>query len=314
MLRWMVIGIGDLARKRAMPAILRGPRSRLDAVLTRDPRKAEGYHGVRVYTSLDEALDTGGFDAVYVASPVAYHGPQTMACLRAGRHVLCEKPVARDFSEAQCMTALAAEVRRHLGIAYYRRLFPKLTRAKRLITEGVIGQPVLAEANCHRWLPGSDRGGWLLEPAMAGGGPLYDTASHRIDLFNFLFGRPTRASGLLSNAVHRTGVEDSATLLIGYPGGVHGIVDVRWNSRVPRDQFRVVGTEADIDLDPLGGDLLRCAGREEHWPSDANVQYPLIENFVEAVLTGVPLACSGEEAIWTDWVTERVMRQARSRQ
>jgi predicted dehydrogenase len=314
MLRWLVVGIGDLSRKRAIPAILQEPRSRLHAVLTRDLKKAKGYPGVRVYTSLDEALDTDEFDAVYVASPVALHGPQTMACLRAGKHVLCEKPVARDFSEAQCMTALAAEKRRQLGIAYYRRLFPKLTRAKSLIAKGVIGQPVLAEANCHRWLPGSDRGGWLLEPAMAGGGPLYDTASHRIDLFNFLFGRPTRATGFLSNAVHRIGVEDSATLLIGYAGGVHGIIDVRWNSRVTRDQFRVVGTEGDIDLDPLGGDLLRCAGREEHLPSNPNVQYPLIENFVDAVLEGAPLTCPGEEAIWTDWVTERVMWQARHRE
>jgi hypothetical protein len=59
--------------------------------------------------------------------------------------------------------------------------------------------------------------------------------------------------------------------------------------------------------------LLRCAGREEHLPAHPNVQYPLIENFVDAVLAGAPLACPGEEAIWTDWVTERVVRQARSR-
>lgn len=306
----MVIGIGDITRKRVLPAILAEPRSCLHAVLTRDPRKADAYPGAEAFTNLAEALTDPAIEAVYVASPVMLHADQTIACLRAGKHVLCEKPVAMDFAQAQSMAATAREWGRQLGIAYYRRLDPKLMRTKQLIADGAIGQPVLVEANYHSWLESPERG-WLKDPAMAGGGPLYDVGSHRIDACNFLFGKPRRATGLLSNALHDLAVEDSATALIEYAGGVHAVIDVRWNSRIRRDQFRVIGVAGEISLDTLNGPALRLLDsegklREEHLPGNANVHYPMVENFVAAVLDGAPVACPIEEAIWTDWVTEQV--------
>jgi 1,5-anhydro-D-fructose reductase (1,5-anhydro-D-mannitol-forming) len=309
-LNWLVIGIGDITRKRVLPAILAEPRSRLYALLTRDPRKAEAYPGALAFTALSAALSDPAIDVVYVASPVALHAEQTIASLLSGKHVLCEKPVALDYAQAESMAVAAREAGLLLGIAYYRRLYPKLLRARQLIAEGAIGQPVLAEANYHGWLESPDRG-WLKDPALAGGGPLYDTGSHRIDACNFLFGRPLCATGLLSNALHSLAVEDSATTLIEYPGGLHAVIDVRWNSRIQRDQFRVVGSEGEIDLSPLNGPTLRVLDadgklREEQLPAHANVHFPLVENFVAAVLDGAPLACPIEESIWTDWVTQQV--------
>jgi len=149
MIRWLVIGIGDIARRRVIPAILEEPRSRLQALLTRDPQKAAAYPGVEVFTNLEVALLTTPIDAVYVASPVFLHAPQTIACLQAGKHVLCEKPMAMNLTEAQSMVAAARDHHRLFTVAYYRRLFPKLIRARQLIAEGAIGQPVFAEANCH---------------------------------------------------------------------------------------------------------------------------------------------------------------------
>jgi 1,5-anhydro-D-fructose reductase (1,5-anhydro-D-mannitol-forming) len=310
MLNWLVIGIGDITRKRVLPAILAEPRSNLYGLLTRDPQKAEAYPGALVFTDLDVALADPKIDAVYVASPVSMHAEQTIASLRAGKQVFCEKPVALDFAQANSMAIAARDANRLLGIAYYRRLYPKLIRAKQLIAEGAIGQPVLVEANYHGWLESPDRA-WLKDPALAGGGPLYDVGSHRIDACNFLFGRPLRAIGLLSNAVHQLAVEDSATTLIEYTGGIHAVVDVRWNSRITRDQFRIIGTLGEINLDSLNGATLRLLDseghlREEQIPPHANVHYPAIENFVNAVLDGTPIACPGEEAIWTDWVTQQV--------
>lgn len=312
MVKWLVIGIGDITRKRVLPAILQEPRSQLYALLTRDPSKALPYAGTRVFTTLDEALSDPAVDAVYVASPVALHAPQTIASLRAGKHVLGEKPAAMNYAEAESMAEAARASGRLWGVAYYRRLYPKLLRTRQLIAEGAIGKPVLAESNCHGWLPAEERS-WLWDPALGGGGPLYDVGSHRIDAINFLFGRPARATGLLSNAVHQLGVEDSATVLIDYATGVRGTVDVRWNSHIERDRFRVIGTDGEIDLDPLNGPVLRCGGREEILPAHANLHFPAVENFVSAVLDGAPLMCPGEEAIWTDWVTQEVMRQAGKR-
>src|SRR6266702_3879463 len=310
MLNWLVIGIGDITRKRVLPAILAEPRSRLYALLTRDPRKAESYAGALAFTDLADALRDPTINAVYVASPVALHAEQTIASLRAGKHVLCEKPTALNFAQAEAMAAAARDSDRLLGVAYFRRLFPKLVRAKQLIAEGAIGRPVLVEANYHGWLESPERG-WLKDPALAGGGPLYDVGSHRIDACNFLFGKPARTTGLLSNALHELAVEDSATTLIEYAGGIHAVVDVRWNSRIQRDQFRVIGVEGELSLDQLNGPALRLLDgeghlREEQLPAHANVHYPAIENFVSAVLDGAPLACPIEEAIWTDWVTQQL--------
>ena len=135
-------------------------------------------------------------------------------------------------------------------------------RAKELIAEGAIGQPVLVEANYHGWLESPERG-WLKDPALAGGGPLYDVGSHRIDACNFLFGKPERATGLLSNALHELAVEDSATVLMEYAGGVHAVVDVRWNSRMQRDQFRIIGVEGEIEL--RSAERAGAAGASERW-------------------------------------------------
>jgi predicted dehydrogenase len=187
-------------------------------------------------------------------------------------------------------------------------------RAKELLDAGAIGQPVVAELTCHGWFDGkkpgeneSDRN-WLIDPALAGGGPLFDVASHRIDVLNFLFGRPGRVTGQFSNAVHHYAVEDNATVLIEYPGGLRGIVDVRWHSKVSRDECRIRGTEGEMNLSPLNGPELIYPGGRENLPPHANLHYPMVENFVDAVLGKAPLLASGASSFWTDWITERARR------
>jgi predicted dehydrogenase len=311
-INWVVAGIGDIARKRVIPAIQSEPRSRLYGFVTRSPAKAAEYPGARSWASIEEAVADPAVDAVYIALPVAFHATAATAALRAGKHVLCEKPMAMNFAEAERMvsegrTSMRA-VGRLFGVAYYRRLYPKLIRARQLIAEGAIGRPLLAEANCHSWFEIAGRE-WLADPALSGGGPLYDIASHRIDAMNFLFGKPKRATGLLSNAVHRIAVEDSATVLMQFSGGVHAVIDVRWNSRVPRDQFRIIGEDGEISLDPLNGPELQVAGRTEMLPPHANLHFPIVENFVEAVIASDPahIACPAEQAAWVDWTIEQVV-------
>jgi 1,5-anhydro-D-fructose reductase (1,5-anhydro-D-mannitol-forming) len=313
MLNWIVIGIGDISVRRVIPAIQAEPRSRLYGLVTRDPTKATPYN-TRAWTTLDEALSDPEVHAVYVATPVFLHAPQTIQSLRAGKHVLCEKPMAMNEAEARSMVQTAEESGRTFGVAYYRRMYPKVQRAKQLLAAGAIGQPVVAELTCHGWFDGkkhdeneSNRN-WLIDPALAGGGPLYDVASHRIDVLNFLFGQPGRVTGQLSNAVHQYAVEDNATVMIEYPGGVRGIVDVRWHSKVNRDECRIRGTEGEMQLSPLNGPELIYPGGRENLPPHANLHYPMVENFVDAVEGKARLLASGTSSFWTDWVTERARK------
>ena len=309
MLNWIVIGIGDIATRRVIPAIQSEPRSSLYGLVTRDRSKAASYN-TRSWATLDEALADpevqANGHAVYVGTPVFLHAPQTIQSLHAGKRVLCEKPMAMNEAEARAMLQAADESVKTFGVAYYRRCYPKVQRAKQLLEAGAIGKPVLAELTCHSWFDGTGSRSWLVDPAKAGGGPLFDIASHRIDVLNFLFGQPLRVIGQLSNVVHHYAVEDNATVMIEYANGVRGVVDVRWHSKISRDECRIRGTDGEMELSPLNGPELVYPGARENLPPHANLHYPMVENFVDAVAGKAPLLSSGASAFWTDWVTEQV--------
>jgi predicted dehydrogenase len=288
------------------------PRSRLAGIVTRDPAKAAAY-GVRSWTTLEAALAASDAELVYIATPVFLHAQQTIAALRAGRHVLCEKPMAANFADAASMQKASEESGRKLGIAYYRRLYPKVDKARKLIEGGVIGRPLIASATAHDWFnPIGTARAWLADPEQAGHGPLRDIASHRIDLINYLFGRPVRVSGFLSTLVQPLQVEDNATMMIDYQSGVRAVVDVRWNSRIVRDEFRIRGTEGEIDLSPLNGPELVYPGGAESVPAPANLHYPCVEDFVTAVLRDLPPVSGGASALLAEWVMDRAAATSQS--
>jgi len=311
MLNWIVIGIGDITSRRVIPAIQAEPRSSLYGLVTRDPGKAARYKA-RAFTTLEAALDDPAVHAVYVGTPVFLHAPQTIQALRAGRHVMCEKPMAMNEPEARTMVEAAEKSGKLFGVAYYRRAYPKVVRAKQLLEAGAIGRPVLAELTSHMWFDGKGNRSWLFDPARAGGGPLFDIASHRIDVLNFLFGQPQRVTSQFSNVVHHYAVEDNATVMIEYAGGVRGIVDVRWHSRINRDECRIRGTDGEMEMSPLNGPDLVYPGGRESLPVHPNVHLPIIENFVDAVEGKAPLLSSGASAFWTDWITEQAVKTSKA--
>ncbi len=322
MLNWAIVGIGDIARKRVLAGLAAEPRSRLRAAVTTHPERARQLcapYGVeRFYATLEEALADAEVNAVYVATPVFLHAPQATAAMRARKHVLCEKPTALSYQEACRMAEVAEECGVRYGVAFYRRFYPKVLRAQQLMREGALGPITLVEARYHWWWApeeGHERH-WFVEPHKAGGGPLPDVGSHRIDLLNFLFGPPASVAAEIGNQVHRYGVEDAATLLLQYATGMRAVLDVRWNSRVERDEFRIIGSEGELEMSPLNKAPLvfRSAreSRSEDLPPHDNLHYPMIENFVSAVLDGAELVSSGRTAMETDRVISAAYESART--
>ena len=232
MLNWIVIGVGDITTRRVIPAIQAEPRSQLYGIVTRDPAKAAPFAD-RVWTSLDEALADSSVQAVYVGTPVFLHAPQTI--YRSARWQAC---IVREADgHERTGSALHGRRRRREQEDFWRRLLPALV-SESFARERVAVRPEPSANRCLRNSPiisGSTarepERNWLIDPAKAGGGPLWDIASHRIDVLNFLFGQPKRVCGQLGNAVHHYAVEDNATVMIEYEGGVRGVVDVRWHSR-----------------------------------------------------------------------------------
>ena len=306
MIRWLVAGVGDIAKKRVLPAILAAPHCRLAGLVTRDAAKAVPY-AVPSWPDFDTAIAECACDAVYIATPVFLHAPQTIAALRRGLHVLCEKPMALRYEDAAAMQRASEETGRTLGVAYYRRMYPKVQRARELLAAGTIGRPVFAEAASHTWsLPAAEGRDWLADPQRAGGGPLYDVGCHRIDLMNYLFGSPVRATGHMSTLVQPLAVEDNASLLIEYDSGVRGFIDVRWHSRVVRDEFRIRGTEGELDLTPLNSPSLAYPGGSEQLPAHDNLHYPCVADFVSALEEGRAPLSNGTTALAAEWVIQQV--------
>ena len=93
---------------------------------------------------------------------------------------------------------------------------------------------------------------------------------------------------------------------------MRSVVDVRWHSRVPRDEFRIRGTDGEMDLTPLNGPALIYPAAQEHLPAPENLHYPCVENFVTAVLDNQALRSTGATALVTDWVTEQVIAAQQS--
>src|SRR5260370_25333522 len=98
--------------------------------------------------------------------------------------------------------------------------------------------------------------------------------------------------------------------MMEYAGGVSGVVDVRWHSKVGRDECRIRGNDGEMELSPLNGLALVYPGARENLPPHANLHYPMLENFVAGVEGKASLLASGASSFWPDWVTEQARRRA----
>src|SRR4029453_7482669 len=146
---------------------------------------------------------------------------QTIRAAEAGKHVLCEKPMAMTAAECDRMIAACRANRVKLGIAYYRRFYPVIARMHAILASGEIGRPVLAQANAFEpFDPGPDHPRrWLLDPAAAGGGPMMDFGCHRLEILLHLFGRVSRTTSVTANVVFARQVEDTAAALPQFETG-----------------------------------------------------------------------------------------------
>ncbi|MDB4899598.1 MAG: hypothetical protein JWN53_1406 [Gemmatimonadetes bacterium] len=294
--RWGLVGAGDIAQKRVAAALVGATRSRLVAVARRDAARAEAFArhvgAARWHADWRDLVRDDEIDAVYVATPVALHAPITSAAAAAGKHVLCEKPMALDVAECDRMIAAAERGGVQLGVAYYRHLYPIVRRIGELLRDGAIGAPVMAQLDAfERFDPPPDHPrAWLLDPAMSGGGPMFDFGCHRIEVLLALFGDVLEVSGMQANALFARAVEDAAVAVLRFSPGPIGIVTVAHAAAEPRDTLDIVGSEGSLRAPRLNGAELRITSRgvtrvEQH-PAADNTHLPLVQQFVDALLDG----------------------------
>jgi predicted dehydrogenase len=292
---WGLIGAGDIVRKRVAEALRDGTGCDLVAVSRARAELAEPFArevgASRWYPCWRDLLTDAEVDAVYVATPVRLHAEQTIAAAEAGKHVLCEKPMAIDPAECDRMIAACLASGVTLGIAYYRRHYPMVARVKHLIEAGEIGTPVFAQMTAFEPFdprPGDPRS-WLLQRSESGGGPMADFGCHRLEVLMHLLGPIRRVTSIVSTIALDREVEDTATALLEFERGASGMLAVSHAAADRQDTLDLFGTKGSIRILSLNsGDMtIRVGGadRTESHPPARNLHMPLVEDFVEAVRT-----------------------------
>ncbi|MBI2917091.1 MAG: Gfo/Idh/MocA family oxidoreductase [Chloroflexi bacterium] len=265
---WAIAGIGAHADRYIAPALGKAVGATLVAVYSRDQSRADafarkhGAPGCRGYTSLDALLADPAVQAVYVASPDALHAPQTIAAARAGKHVLCEKPMATTVSDAQAMIAACAQAGVKLGLGFHLRHHPAHIQARGLIREGKLGPVSLACAQWHSPGGGTYTGlrTWKADPALAAAGVLAGYGVHCVDLLRYLVGQEVVEVSAFTDATGER-LDDQVTALFRFEGGAMGLLASSRRAPLARSVVEVHGPLGS--LYGLGTPTQRFAGELE---------------------------------------------------
>ena len=323
-LGWGIIGPGDIAERVTAPAMAQAPGSRLVAVFRRDRAAGEAFaerHGAaRAYDQLDHLLADPEVQAVYVATPVSRHAPDTLAAAAAGKHVLCEKPLALSSAEGIAMRDACAQAGRILMPCFYQRFNARHRKIKELLEAGILGRITLVRMNFSGRF--ADRpGAWRQDPATAGGGCYMDNASHCVDLLRFFFGGVREVVAFTDTLAAQYKVEDTATSLLRLQGGAHAVVTSCWSTGDPDEHrsssLEIHGTEGVILASPLhdkqSRGVLRVVTRsgEEQFTAEASTHVALLEEFTQAVSEGRRPAITAEDGIAAMQVVESVYESSR---
>ena len=325
LLRWGILGCGDVAEHKGGPPLYTVEGSSLIAVARRDREKAEAFaarHGAkRAYYTVEALLADDEINAIYIATPPYLHCVQTILAAQAGKHVLCEKPMGMDVAECRQMIDVCHENNVTLMIAYYRSFFPNVVKMKELMGVGAIGEIVLARVNHTTFYDpsGHEWSAWRTDSHISGGGVLMDLGSHRIDLLMHLLGNVASACGYAETVQFPYPVDDSAVFTLRFENGTHAVANINWSVGIPVDEVEVYGTKGSLRCNPVNSGNLTLHKKDK---SEALNQSPLpythtglIEDFVNHIRTGEPIRCSGENALKTnaiiaDIYTDRAKRKA----
>lgn len=311
--RWGILGCGDVTEIKSGPALQKAAGSRIVAVMRRQGSLAADFarrHGVpRWYDQADALINDPEVDAVYIATPPDAHASLALQVAAAGKPAYVEKPMARHAPECDRMVDAFARSGQKLFVAYYRRCLPRFRLVKEFLEQGRLGH--LSSVNHRLSAPNHrDADGWRLDATRSGGGLFLDLGSHLLDVLDFLLGPLDPVQGVAANLTSRHDVEDSVAMsfrVAGAPG------TGSWNfaSSVTEDILEFCGTDARATLSVFGNEpprLETAAGVEESdRPNPAHIQQPLIQTVVDDLLGRGTCPSTGESARRTSRVMDRVL-------
>ncbi|MCY3023542.1 MAG: Gfo/Idh/MocA family oxidoreductase [Planctomycetota bacterium] len=244
-----VIGAGGIAFRKTIPGMLRARNCRLVAVMdTANVERVAAAFGVpRAYTRERDLLADPEVQAVYIATPLHLHARQIRMAAEAGKHVLCEKPLALNLQQARAAVAACRRHKVFLQEGYMMKFHGAHVRIKQLIDAGRLGRLVYLRAQLSCWYPPL-KGAWRQDPRTGGGGALIDMATHLYDLLAYFAGPIRRVAALTGNRVHSYKSEDASTTLLEFRSGAHATVDCFYciPDEASRTRLEVYGSQGAV--------------------------------------------------------------------
>jgi predicted dehydrogenase len=318
-----IIGMGNMGKFHA-DYLLAGKvnRAELTAVCSTSPAKLDHYKSLQVFDSAEKLIQSGAVDAVVIATPHPQHPAQAVAAFDAGLHVMVEKPISSHKAEAERL--IAAHQRRPklvFGAMFQLRTEPRYLKIQKLIQDGELGTLVRINWIITDWYRTEAyyaSGGWRATWKGEGGGVLLNQCLHQLDTLQWLVGMPARVRGFCQlGRFHNIEVEDNVTIVIEWAGGATGVFVSSTGESPGTNRFEIVGTRGKVVLENNKlnftrneADMIefsRSAKTGFAKPETWNVDIPfenapgphaiLMQNFVDAILDGTPLAVPGAEGI-----------------
>ena len=314
-----ILGCGNIARTRHIPEYAANPDCRITAYYNPSRGKAEALarqYGGKVYDSAEELLADPSIDAVSVCTANDAHAALSVAAMKAGKHVLCEKPIACTIEEAQEMLHISEETGRLLMAGHNQRFLPAHREAKEYLDKGTIGKilsfrTTFGHGGPEMFMKKKDMNSWFFRKEKAAMGVMADLGVHKIDLIHYLTGeRSMRVSAKLStlDKCREDGspisVDDNAVCLLEMESGAVGTVTASWTYYGQPDNSTVIyGSKGIMRLydDPDHSLLIKLAdgsliaGRSG--PMDFRAPSGVIDSWIESIKAGKVLESDGRSAL-----------------
>ncbi|UVC17444.1 Gfo/Idh/MocA family protein [Mesorhizobium onobrychidis] len=321
--KWGLIGASTIARQFMINAIRAQPNSEITAVMSSSPERATSYakeNGILLAVStLDELLGSD-IDAVYISTTNELHLEQALAAIRAGKHVLCEKPLALTSADARKMVAAAKAAGIVLGTNHHLRNAGSHRAMREAIAGGRIGKPIAARVFHSVYLP-ENLQGWRITRPEAGGGVVLDITVHDADTLRFVLDDDplevsafTQAAGMAAG-----GLEDSAMCIWRFKSGIIAQSHEGFTTKFASTGFEVHGSEGSLiakdvmTQKPIGSVLLRTAKGEEELSFDREDLYVRsLRQFHAAIRGEGQPSATGEDGVWSLTSAEAALQSAKS--
>jgi predicted dehydrogenase len=324
-----ILGAGNIFERGYLPALLETEAVQIVAVCDVDAeraaRAADRLPGAVALSDDDALLAHPDLDAIFVLTPPDSHAALTIAALESGRHVLCEKPMARSADDARRMAETAERTGRRLMIGHTRHFDDRWTAMHDQIAAGRVGEPVYAYRSEHAW-NGAPESSWVWQAEISGG-VLWDVGVHAADLFRWFMGELPRTA--FAKVLHSRpeaqagGAPDAAVVTFEFGPDRHALMSVSWLHPPAWGPFyattEVVGTAGRIEAYDRETNPATIVGSSLEIPRTSPLLSAIstafrreIEHFARAIERDEPFAISVDDAIAAIDMIEAAERSVRS--